>query len=41
MSESIDEFYSEAEKRLKREYEKTVEKIRGQLKEAKQKALSK
>jgi hypothetical protein len=39
--EVIDRFYTEAMKRLKEEHDKNVEKIRQELKVAKQKALSK
>jgi hypothetical protein len=39
--EIIDRFYSEAMKRLKEEHDKSVEKIKQELKSAKQKALSK
>jgi len=39
-SEIIDKFYSEAMKRLKEEHDKTVEKIKQELKSAKQKTLS-
>jgi len=40
-SEIIDKFYSEAMKRLREEHDKTVEKIKQELKSAKQKTLSK
>lgn len=40
-SEIIAKFYSEAMKRLKEEHDKTVEKIKQELKLAKQKTLSK
>lgn len=40
MSESIDDLYSKAEKRLKEEHDKEVERIKEELKEAKRKALS-
>jgi|GEM_PF-1887243 len=39
-SEIIDSFYSEAMKRLKEEHDKSVEKIKQELKSAKQKTLS-
>jgi len=40
-SEIIDSFYSEAMKRLKEEHDKSVERIKQELKSAKQKTLSK
>jgi len=39
--EIIDKFYSEAMKRLKEEHDRTVEKIKQEVKSAKQKTLSK
>ncbi len=39
--EIIDKFYSEAMKRLKEEHDMTVERIKQELKSAKQKTLSK
>lgn len=39
-SEIIDRFYSEAMKRLKEEHDKSVERIKQELKSAKQKTLS-
>jgi hypothetical protein len=41
MSESIEKFYVEAEKRLKQEHDRAVEKIKEQLKAAERKTLSK
>jgi hypothetical protein len=41
MSEDIDALYSKAEKRLKDEHDRAVEKIREELKAVKRKALSK
>ena len=41
MGESTEELYSVAEKRLKQERDRAVEKIKQELKLAKQKALSK
>ncbi len=41
MNESIDVLYSEAEKRLKRQYDGAVENIKEELRAAKQKTLSK
>jgi len=39
-SEIIDKFYSEATERLKEEHRKAIEKIKQELKSAKQKTLS-
>lgn len=41
MSETIDDLYSEAEQRLKRERDRAAEKIKEELNAAKQKALAK
>ncbi|MFQ5940458.1 MAG: hypothetical protein ACE5KA_02010 [Nitrososphaerales archaeon] len=41
MSEETERLYSEAEKRLKQEHDKAVEKIKEELKGAERKALSK
>ncbi|MEM2760299.1 MAG: hypothetical protein QXU32_01240 [Nitrososphaerales archaeon] len=38
-SESIDKLYAEAERRLKEEHDRAIEKIKEELKAAKQKAL--
>ncbi len=40
-SETIDQFYDEAMKRLKEEHDKAIEKIKQELRSAKQKAMSK